>query len=239
MIVARALAFDRRLFPTDLQLAGGQAVALIGPNGGGKTSLLRTLACVHGAGGTVEIDGHVVRSASSAHRRRLVGLLPASRSLHWPIAVRDVIALGLDRPDPGRVAELVDALELRPLAERPADQLSTGERARVLMARVLASRPALLLLDEPLANLDPYWALRFLDLINAEASRGATVVVALHDLAQIARFDRVLLVNEGRLLRDETPAQLLAAPAFEEVFRVIKSDGGFAISPTAGRRSSQ
>ena len=237
MIVARGLSLASRLQATDLDLAPGQAVAVVGPNGGGKTSLFRALAAIEGTGGDVSVDGDALRAISSARRRRLVGLLPATRTLTWPIAVRDVIALGLDRPDDGRVEELVAALELDRLTERPSDQLSTGERARVLMARVLASRPRLLLLDEPLANLDPYWALRFLDIIRAETSRGASVVVAMHDLAQLDRFDRALLVDGGRLLIDETPERLLAAPAFEEVFRVSRRAGGFAISPTADRRS--
>ncbi len=97
------------------------------------------------------------------------------------------------------MAELIEMLELRPLADRPVNQLSTGERSRVLLARALAARPRLLLLDEPLSNLDPYWVLKTLEILKTEASANGSVVLAsLHDLNQMAAFDRVLLLDRGR-----------------------------------------
>lgn len=239
MIDVRDLALPGRLDPADLRFEAGARVALIGPNGGGKTSLLRAMAGVEDARGGVAIDGESVATAVSARRRAMLGYLPASRDLNWPIAVRDVIALGLDRPDARRLETLLALFELERLAARPADQLSTGERARVLMARVMASEPRFLLLDEPLSNLDPYWVLRFLEIIDAEAERGATVLVALHDLSQVSRFDRALLISRGRVMKDGTPDKLIADPAFEEAFRVLPAGNGFAISPTAGRQSSR
>src|SRR5690606_585060 len=150
--------------PTDLEVGGGELVALVGPNGGGKTSLLRALARIEGAGGSVRVDGEDVDMAPAARRRSLLSFLPASRDLGWEISARDLISLGLERPDQERVDALLSMMELEQLADRPANQLSTGERARVLAARALASRPRLLLLDEPLSNLDPYWVLRFVEL---------------------------------------------------------------------------
>lgn len=238
MIEARLLAIAGRLAETDLRLRAGQMTALIGPNGGGKTSLLRALAGVEGASGTTTIGDEDLSKATPARLRRLVGYLPASRDIRWAIAVRDIIALGLERRDPERVEALLGLFELENLADRPADSLSTGERARVLMARVLASRPALLLLDEPLSNLDPYWVIRFLAVMASEAERGAAVLVALHDLAQLPRFERALLVADGRVLCDETPERLLASRAFERAFRVRPTIGGYAISPSADRQSS-
>lgn len=231
-MVARGVTLDARLHSTDLNVKAGELVAVVGPNGGGKTSLLRALARVERAGGRVDIGGENPDLAPEARRRQLLAFLPASRDIGWPISVRDVIALGLTRRNPDRIRELLAAFELEPLANRPVDRLSTGERARVLMARALAARPKLLLLDEPLANLDPYWVLRFLDLFRDCASKGQMLLVALHDISLVGRFDRALLVADGWVQMDETPADLLASARFEEIFRVQRNAGGdWAIRP--------
>jgi iron complex transport system ATP-binding protein len=230
-LIARQVALDGRLLPTDLQIEAGEMVALVGPNGGGKTSLLRALARIEQASGQVLVDDEDVDAAATARRPRLLSFLPASREVAWSIAARDVIALGLAEPDEGRIEELIAQLELEELADRPINQLSTGERARVLTARALAARPQLLLLDEPLSNLDPYWVLRFLDLFGAAADAGQAVLVSLHDLSLLPRFRRVLLVADGRLQRDSAPARMVASERFEEIFRVRASaDGGWMIS---------
>jgi iron complex transport system ATP-binding protein len=228
----RQVALAGRLQPTDLDVPQGQLVAVVGPNGGGKTSLLRAIARVEHASGSVHIGGEQVDSAGEARRRHLLGFLPASRDIAWPISVRDVIALGLGRDDPGQVAELVHQFELTELVERPVDRLSTGERTRVLLARVLAARPRLLLLDEPLSNLDPYWVLRVLDLLRALACEGQMLLVSLHGLEHLPRFDRVLLVADGAIRMDEAPKDLVADERFGEIFRIDPSpDGGWAIRP--------
>ncbi len=234
------IALDSRLRSTSLDVPAGQMVALVGPNGGGKTSLLRALARVELATGSVTIDGEDLDLAPEARRRRLLSFLPASRDVTWPIAARDVIALGLDRPDEDRIAKLIALFELEPLADRPVNRLSTGERARVLTARALASCPRILLLDEPLSNLDPYWVLRFLDIFETVAASGQTLLIALHDLAQLPHFDRALLIAGGKVQMDETPANLVACERFGEIFRIREAaDGDWEIRPPEDRQSSQ
>ena len=236
-LVAQGVALDPRLQPTNLNVEAGQLVALVGPNGGGKTSLLRALARVEQAQGSVEVEGEQLDGASEARRRALLSFLPTSRDMAWPIAVRDVIALGLGQRDDKRIAQLIGWFELDELADRPVDRLSTGERARVLTARALAGLPKLLLLDEPLSNLDPYWVLRFLEMFRLAASSGQVVLVALHDLALLPRFDRALLIADGKVQMDEAPADLLASERFEEIFRVCQEPlGGWALRQ-ADRRS--
>ena len=237
-LIAQGLALPHRLRPTDLSLESGQLVALVGPNGGGKTSLLRALAGVEDSQGEVRIDGERIAGLAEARRRALLAFLPASRELGWPIAARDVIALGLATRNEERIAALVDLFELEALADRPINRLSTGERTRVLLARAMAASPKLLLLDEPFANLEPYWVLRLANILRQIADDGTLVLVALHDLGQLERFDRAWLLADGAVQMDEAPADLVASERFEQIFRIIAADGGWTIRP-ADRQSSR
>ena len=229
LLVASGIGMAGRLEPADLQVGSGELVAVVGPNGGGKTSLLRALARVDEATGLVWIDGEDVDETPAARRRGLLSFLPAAREVPWSIAARDVIALGLNQPEPNRVAELIELLDLTALADRTIDRLSTGERARVLLGRALAARPRVLLLDEPLSNLDPAWTLRILALLEQTARSGCAVLVALHDLHLLGRFSRALLVSEGRVVADAMPAALIGAPVFGDVFGVERVEGGWRL----------
>jgi iron complex transport system ATP-binding protein len=254
------VAHPPRLQPTELVAEAGERIAVIGPNGSGKTSLLRALAGIdpvprpRGGGdlgrrsepstpgvpacAETRVLGRELASLAPAQRRRLLAFLPASRDVHWPIPVRDVIALGLDSPDPARVTELLLELRLERLAERAIDTLSTGERARVLLARALASRPQLLLLDEPLSNLDPAWVLLTLELLAKEAERGAALLVSLHDLHLVRQFDRVLVMDAGALRFDGEPEAFLRSTVLGEVFGVEPDGIGWRLSSPADRQSS-
>lgn len=238
LLAARQLAIAGRLHPSSMDGQAGELVALIGPNGGGKTSLLRALARIEGASGVVAVDGEDIDEVSIARRRQLLSFLPASRDATWPISARDVIRLGLERDDEPRVEEMISLLELEKLADRPINQLSTGERARILTARALVGDPKLLLLDEPLSNLDPYWVLRFLEIFEAAAKAGHIVLAALHDLSQLDRFSRALLISDGQIQMDEAPAKLVASGRFENIFRISSANGRWSIKPPEGPRSS-
>ena len=234
LLEARGITLRGRLDKTDLACASGELVAVIGPNGAGKTSLLRALASIERDEGRVLVDGESVDDAPPVRRMRLLSFLPATRSLIWPIAARDVISLGLPSPDDGRVDELIARLELGPLAGRPVNHLSTGERSRVLMARALAARPRLLLLDEPLSNLDPYWVLRTLEILRSETGQtGCAVLASVHDLSQVGAFDRVLLVDDGKIVADGKPTEVLNSPQLARAFRIEKAGQGWKISEKA------
>ena len=240
LLNARGVALDGRLQPTDLDVAAGSLVALIGPNGSGKTSLLRALAAVEMTSGRAAIDGEVLMAAPPARRPHLMTFQPASRDLVWPIRTRDVVALGLFKAGPQRIDELLEQLELRPLADRPANRLSTGERARVLLARALAPSPRLLLLDEPLSNLDPYWVLKTLELLRKTVrATDCSAIVSLHDIDRVDAFDRVLLVDRGRIAADLPPDAMLASLELAQSFRIERGENGWRVRPPLeGPRSS-
>ncbi len=228
LAVIDGAAIAARLEPTDLVVEAGSLVALVGPNGGGKTSLLRAMAGVEEAQGVVRVVGESVADAAPNRRARLVGLLPASRELVWPIAVRDLVAMGSVAAD--AVARQIAAFGLKGLAASPIDRLSTGERSRALLARLLAAAPRLLLLDEPLSNLDPYWAIRAVELIEAEVrATGAAAIVSLHDLHQVDRFDRVVVMADGRVAFDGAPREFIESNVLRTVFHVRREGDRFAI----------
>ena len=230
LVHAHAVGIAGRLAATDLTIESGQMVAVIGPNGGGKTSLLRSLARTEDALGAVTIDGQDVDGTAEAQRRRLLAFLPAAREVSWPVTVADYLNFGLGAPDAARIDQLIELLELEPLAKRPIDRLSTGERARAMLGRAIAGRARLLLLDEPLSNLDPYWVLRTTEIVRAEVTANASAaLVSVHDLDMVARFDRVLLVSGGAIVADGTPGTVLESVAFGSAFHVERSDRGWAI----------
>lgn len=221
---ASGLAISGRLHATDLTLQGGQLCCLIGPNGSGKTSLLHAVAGIGRPTGTVLIEDKELRSVGPARRQRLLSYLPASRDIAWPLVASDLIRLG-GRFSDKEIEPLLDQLSLRDLNDRRTDRLSTGERSRVLIARALASRSRVLLLDEPVSNLDPLWQLKLLDLIRGEAlANGQAVLLAIHDLDLAARYaDRLIVMAQGRIVGDGSPAELLESALLTEVFGIRRS----------------
>ncbi|WP_313671611.1 ABC transporter ATP-binding protein [Sandarakinorhabdus sp.] len=225
MLQAIALARPPMLAPICLTLQPGQFTGIIGPNGAGKTTLLKALAGLSTGPGDVLLDGKPL----IPHPRRLAWL-PASRDAVWPMTAATLVQLGLGpaaAPDPDAVAAALSACDASALADRPVNQLSTGERARVLLARALVARPTWLLLDEPIANLDPGHRLDVMALLAAEAARGAGVVMALHDLDLARRCDRLLLIAGGALVADGPPKEVLSQHMLARVFGVRVSHDGW------------
>lgn len=225
LIEARGLAIPGRLDETGLVLEPGSLICLVGPNGSGKTSLLHALAGIGEAGGEVRIAGTELRRIAVGRRPRALAYLPASRDVRWPLKARDLIALG--GADPAEVEQAMERLHLAPVAGRPLDRLSTGERSRVLIARALAPRPTLLLLDEPISNLDPLWQIRLMALVKEEVAGAArAAVVAMHDLDAAGRHaDRLIVMCGGRIAADGLPAEVLGSAVIQEVFGIVKRGG--------------
>jgi iron complex transport system ATP-binding protein len=227
LVVATDLSLPGRLRRTSLALEAGTLTCLIGPNGSGKTSLLHALAGIGRPGGRTLIGGIDPSLFGPGARQTLLTYLPASRDVPWPLGARDLIALG--GADESAIDEILGSLELEELAARRVDQLSTGERTRILIARALVPRPKLLLLDEPAANLDPLWQLKAMDFIRDSASDHAqAALVAMHDL-ELARAyaDRLIVMQDCAVAADAAPAGLFEGPIIPAIFGIRKSGGGW------------
>jgi iron complex transport system ATP-binding protein len=229
VLTATGLSLPGRLSETDLRLDAGELCCLVGPNGSGKTSLLHAIAGVGRPGGSVLIDEVDPRRIGPTGRQRLLSYLPASRDIAWPLVASDLIRLG-GRLRDEEIEPMVDALGLTELQNRRSDRLSTGERSRVLIARALAPRPRLLLLDEPVSNLDPLWQLKLLDLVRDQArAHGQAVLLAIHDLDLAIRYaDRLIVMAGGRVVADGNPTSLLEGDKLQDVFGVRRSAEGWS-----------
>ena len=224
------VALGRRTVLEALTLAVGQGelTALIGPNGAGKSTCLRALAgLIAPSHGSITIDDRPLASLGLSDRARTIGYLPQQRIVHWPLTVARTVALGRvphrrsEAEDDIAVTAAMVAMDVDRFRDRPATELSGGELARVLMARVLAQDTPVLLADEPTAGLDPAHQIILMERLAGIASEGRTVVVAVHDLWLAARYcHRILLLKDGRLLADGIPASVLTASMLRAAFGV-------------------
>src|SRR5690606_11918662 len=209
-------------------LPGGALTVTCGPTGGGKSTRLAALVgLVAPAAGEVVLAERPLAALHPRERARRIGYLPQDGTIAWDIAVRAVVALGR-LPHGDAVSEPVEqalaALDLQELADRPVSTLSGGEKARVLLARVMAGEPEWILADEPLAALDLAHQLAILRRLRAAADAGAGVVLVLHDLAlAMNHADRVLVLDGGRLAADGAPQDALAAANIVRIWGVEAS----------------
>ena len=192
------VALGRRdvLHDVALSVRRGEVAVIVGPNGAGKTTLLRAAAGLVPARGDVIVGGDEVQRVSRAERARRVAYLPQGQTFYWPLAVRDVVGLGrlprgagasLSATDREAVEKAMAETGVTDYADRPVTTLSGGERARVAIARVLATEAPLVLADEPTAALDARYQLVVLDILRRHAEAGGAVLAAVHDIGLAAR----------------------------------------------------
>ena len=214
------------LHEVNLTACGGELVGLIGPNGAGKTTLLRSvLGLIPVRSGEITMDGRAARAT-----RRRIGYVPQRHEFAWdfPISVADVVLSGrvgaigwLRRAgvrDYRAANEALDRVGMRDLAQRPVGELSGGQRQRVLVARALALRPRLLLLDEPFTGLDIPTQELLTDLLGELSAEGCALLMTTHDLAgAMYTFDRLYLVNQT-VIAHGTPSDLRDPAVWIEAF---------------------
>lgn len=222
--------------------AAGAVTAVVGPNGAGKTSLFRAMLGLLPSRGVIRILDRDLKSWSGSGLARTMAYLPQGADAHWPLTARRLVALGriphrksFAPPTVEDDAAIEDALlrcEAVAFADRAIDELSAGERARVLLARALATNAAILLADEPAAHLDPAHQLQLMELLRAEARRGTAVIVTLHDLALAARYcDDVVVMQAGQVATQGVPDLALSDEILARVFGI----GAVRVAGDAGR----
>lgn len=239
---------DRPLLDgVDVRVAAGEFVAVLGPNGIGKTTLLRAIAGLHApAGGSIRIGGDDVARLRAGERALRVAFVTSDEVLLDALRVRDVVAIGRfphhhwwqwrqRAADDAAVERALAAVGLDPLAGRLFSTLSSGERQRVWIALGIAQETPVLLLDEPTSHLDVRVAHEILALLRGLARSGKTVVCVLHDLNDAAAYaDRIALLGCGRLLATAPPAVVLASDLLEQTYgiameRVTLGDGSLRV----------
>ena len=207
-----------RLDSATLELRPGEITAICGPNGAGKSTLLTVLAGLLAPGaGTASLDGAPLATIPARSRAQAIGYLPQNAEIAWDIDVATLAGLGRlpwqssPADDRAAINEALVATDLVPLASRPMSKLSGGERARALLARVLAGKPRWVLADEPLAALDLAHQAALLRTFRALASEGVGVVLVLHDLARAMNgADRAVVLDKGRIVADGPPPLALS-----------------------------
>jgi iron complex transport system ATP-binding protein len=215
----------------DLQLERGELVGLIGPNGSGKTTLLKVLSgLLTPARGTVCLDGRDLGKLSRRYLARRIAVVPQEMTMPFALTAWDMVMLGRtahvrplvgarshDREVARERMVLTDTLDF---ASRPFNALSGGEQQRVIIAMALAQEAELLLLDEPTVHLDINHQVEILELIKRlNREQGLTVLATIHDLNLAALyFDRLVLVNEGRIVTSGAPSQVLSEDCIRAVF---------------------
>lgn len=221
----------------------GECVAIMGPNGSGKSTLMRAAAAlIPAASGEIALHGKPLVTWRRVDLAREVAYLPQGGEVHWPLTVRNIVALGRlphvhrfakkTDADETAIARAMQACDIAHLADRSATALSGGERARALLARALASEAKIILADEPFAQLDPSHQLHAMEVLKAASEAGALVIVVLHDLSIAARHaTRVLLLNEGKASADGEPAATLSSETLRKTFGIDAFIGDHAGAP--------
>jgi iron complex transport system ATP-binding protein len=236
MLEVRELAFG---FPgrtvgrdVSFALGEGEVMCVLGPNGGGKTTLFRTLLGLLPAhSGTILFEGDPLETLSRGEVARRIGYVPQGHSAYFAFTVREFVLMGRtahvgafaspSRNDLAVVSRVLASLEIEHLADRPVTQISGGERQLALVARALAQEPRLLVMDEPTASLDFGNQVRILQRIRSLSGKGIAILFSTHapDHAFLAAM-RVLLLAEGRALGIGAPQEVIRADTLERLYGV-------------------
>ena len=213
----------------NFELQAGEVVGLIGPNGAGKSTLLEALAGLSAETcGEIKVNGQPLELLSRMALARVRAYLAQDSDIHWPLLVEKLVELGRlphgrgnSAEDRQAVAQAMAVTDIQALAKRSVNELSGGEATRVAIARLLAVKAPLLLLDEPIAGLDPRYQLEVLNILKSQAEAGCGIVLVLHDLELAARYcDRLVLLRDGEVFSEGPPESVLSTDTLARVYGV-------------------
>jgi iron complex transport system ATP-binding protein len=232
-----------------LQARSGEFVAVIGPNGAGKSTLLSVLAgLLKPDSGSVMLDGSSIAGASRQKLAQRRAYLPQNPRCEWPIAVERLVALGLTPVLPAfgglpaafamRISAALEACDLVQHRSQPVTTLSGGELARAMLARALVGDPDVLIVDEPMAGLDPRHALDTALRLRNLAGEGKLVIASVHDLTLAGRYaNRIFALRDGSVQGDGPTQSTLTPQLIRSAFEVeacVSGSGGSLFVDYAG-----
>ena len=213
-------AFKGRVVVNDVSIhvRRGEAVGLLGPNGAGKTTSFSIITgLIRADGGKVTLDGRDITSLPMYRRARLgIGYLPQESSIFRGLTVEGNIRAILELTEPDREAreerleQLLDEFSIKHIRNSPAPALSGGERRRTEIARALASQPHFMLLDEPLAGIDPIAVGEIRELISHLKNKNIGVLITDHNVRDtLGIVDRAYIINAGKVLKEGKPKEIV------------------------------
>ncbi len=218
------LSVNHRLFDITLNLQAGEVIGLIGPNGAGKSTLLNALAGLAEFTGHIQLSGQDIVQLENIDKARRIALQPQFIESAWALSVHDIVSMGRlpwGDNDQEIIHRVMRQSNIEQFAQRQVNQLSGGERARVWLARVLANQPEVLLVDEPVANLDIHYQKEVMQILVDYARSARGVIIAIHDLSLAARYcDRLCLLHKGRQSRIGPIEDVLDSQVLSSVFEV-------------------
>jgi iron complex transport system ATP-binding protein len=217
-----------------LDIKKGDFLGIIGPNGSGKTTLLRVISrALPPEKGTVTLLDKDIATMDLKEFCRQVACVPQDTAINFSFTVLEIVLLGRiphlkrlqleSKLDETIAEESMSMTDTAHLKEKFIDQLSAGERQRVMIAKALAQQPVLLFLDEPTSHLDIGHQIQIMDLLKKlNAQQGLTIVMVLHDLNLASQYcNRIVLFNEGGIFKEGSPEEVLTYQNIEKVYKTI------------------
>ena len=226
MINIKQLSQPYGLTNISCQIPKGKLVGIMGANGAGKSTLLKTIAGILPLKqGEIWFDAQPLSKMNATEKSQHIAYLAQNTQIHWDLSVYDVIALGLAAPLPkekerSKIQAFSEKFAVTHLLDKPFQQLSGGEKARVQLARCSIKESPVLLVDEPIAPLDPYYQIDMMEQLQSLTPQH-TCVVAIHHLSLAYRFcDEVILLHQGKVIAHGETQAVLTAENLAKTFQI-------------------
>ena len=232
-----SLCIGSKKILTDISLTfpSGKVTGIVGPNGSGKTTILKIISNILTSySGEVFLGDRKFKKFNKINLAKKISYLPQEVNISWPISVYNTIMIGLIPYSNSEISSsernelvqnIINELDLNKLSLVSVNKLSTGERARVCLARALVGCPDFLLADEPVSSLDPFYQLNILEFIKKRVVSGMGCIIVMHDLNLARRYcDNIVIINDGKVISNDKPDISLSNKNLHDIF-AVKYDG--------------